>query len=75
MSSSTIGRQFGLLMVKQGLSCWKIEVVFVGPQLRIVVKVSLNIEKDGFMINFRNYSKLALKILIRYIPKTLFMKS
>ena len=62
-----VGRQSGLLMVKQGLFCWKIEVVFVGPQLRIVVKVSLKIEKDGFMINFRNYSKLTLK--------TFFMKS
>ena len=39
-----------ILMVKQGLSSWKIEVIFVGPQPRIVVKSSLNIEKDGFMI-------------------------
>ena len=48
-----VGRQFGLLMVKQGPSCWKIEVIFVSPQLRIVVKVSLNIEKDGFTIKLQ----------------------
>ena len=40
-------------MVKQGLSCWKIEVISVGPPLRIGVKVSLNIEKDGFMIKLQ----------------------
>ena len=34
-----------LKMVKQGLSCLKIEVIFVGLQPRIVVKSSLNIEK------------------------------
>ena len=48
-----VGRQFALLMVKRGPSCWKIEVIFVSPQLRIVVKVSLNIEKDGFMIKLQ----------------------
>ena len=48
-------------MVKQGLSCWKIEVIFVGPQLRIVMKVSLNIEKDGFVIKLQ-------KLLIVNLP-------
>lgn len=46
MSSS---RKAILKMVKQGLSCLKIEVIFVGLQPRIVVKSSLNIEKKKWI--------------------------